>query len=442
MEKLEKERALTQELTQVKSDVDSQTTLLHQQLSEQQAAFSRLQAEHQQLNEEAESLRRARAESQRREEELQIEHQRLNEEAESLRRARAESQRREEELQARIEQDGVEMDQLRELQVDLMTQIGEKTAEMDCAGSRLDEMGAQFAEEASKLRVEKDALAQELAVAQQNIAELVGAKEEGVVVAMPVNQEPPTLPSTTQINMVDKSAYEALQSAYEDIEDRYHESMEGAKDLRSRLHEMKQRLDVSQIKNAELTRRVECCREEYQAKCKEMLQLQKAGGTVAVSGEVVALKQRLQEMEENQEQVTKSWENAIRELASRKEELKLKDAEKAGLEETLRIVQEEYTKFQDTHDRVVNDKTARLDEKEASLEAKREEIGQLRATINSLSKEKGRLEHTVQQLREQLEALKKQAKSTDRSCPVCNTKFPARITQQDFERHVQGHFAV
>lgn len=27
-----------------------------------------------------------------------------------------------------------------------------------------------------------------------------------------------------------------------------------------------------------------------------------------------------------------------------------------------------------------------------------------------------------------------------RRCPVCNTKFPLRMKQQDFENHVEGHF--
>ena len=28
----------------------------------------------------------------------------------------------------------------------------------------------------------------------------------------------------------------------------------------------------------------------------------------------------------------------------------------------------------------------------------------------------------------------------ERTCPVCNTKYPSQMAQGDFEAHVQGHF--
>lgn len=419
MEKLEKERALTHDLTLAKSTEESQVALLHHQLQEREAVLTALQEENQVLKEEVANLNTSKDKS-----ESQIQ-----------------------EMCAKMECKGREQDQLREVQVELMTQIGEKNAETEQSELRMNQIREEFAEEVTKLHSDKEQLAQELAIAQQNIAELLGARRDGVVVEHLANQEPPTLPAT-QINMVDKSAYEALQQAYENIEDLYHKSNEGNKDLRGRLHDMKYKLDASHVKNAELEYRIEKCREEYEVKVKEMHTLERQlQGRGEVTDEVVSLRARLREMEENQEQVTKSWEKAIQELTTRKEEIKMKnmkiaemDEQLNGLEETLGIVQNEFTLFQDKHDQTVNQKTARADELDAALGDKDAQIGELRSTVSSLSKEKGKLEHTVQQLRDQLESLKKQAKSTDRACPVCNTKFPARVTQQDFERHVQGHF--
>ena len=32
------------------------------------------------------------------------------------------------------------------------------------------------------------------------------------------------------------------------------------------------------------------------------------------------------------------------------------------------------------------------------------------------------------------------AKEENRLCPICGTQFPAHISQQVFERHIEGHF--
>lgn len=404
MEKLEKERALTHELTSAKSDGESLVQMLRQQLQEQEATLGSLQVQNESLDEEVAGLTKA--------------NQKLG--------------KREEELRAKLEREVAEQNQLRDVQVDLMTQIGEKNEEIERTAFKMNEISEQFAEEAKKFHAERDQLLLELSIAQQNIAELVGSRKEGVAMDLLAKQEPPTLPAT-QISMVDKSAYEALQQAYENIEEMFHKSTDDSKELRSRLH-------TSHMKNAEFAQRVEKCRVEYENKCKELHELH-------ASREVAVLQAKLQDMEDNQEQVMCSLENATQELSSRKEEIKMKnikiaemDEKIAEMEEMLKLVQEEYTKFQDKHDKVLHDKIAKLDEKESSLIAKHVEITELNSTMSALAKDKAKLEHTVQQLREQLEALKLQARSSDRSCPVCATKFPARISQEDFEKHVQGHF--
>ena len=77
------------------------------------------------------------------------------------------------------------------------------------------------------------------------------------------------------------------------------------------------------------------------------------------------------------------------------------------------------------------------------MSAVREEKARLVGDLQRLQEEKGKLERTVQQLRRQIDATRATGKAKEeglRTCPVCDTKFPARIAQVDFERHVQGHF--
>ena len=436
MEKLEKERALTHELTTAKTNEETQLQLLRQQMVEMEAVITKQQQEGDTLRGKVTDLEGFA--------------QGLEQRNEGLRACNKDLTEQKEELEATVKRVNSDLDELRDVQVDLMSQIGEKNAEIEQNMSTIDELSTRHAEEGEAFREEKEQLVQDLAVAQQNIAELLGARREGVVVSTHANQEPPTLPAT-QVAMVDKSAYEALQQAYDNIEQMFHSNNDDARDMKARFQA---RLESSQIKVAEMTHRIEKCRVEYEAKCKEVIELQRQlqsqpASDVATSAENAALHTKLHEMEENQEQVTKSWEAAIQELASRREEIKQKvveiaemDEKVSSVEEALRLVEEEFREFQDKHDQVVNEKAARMDQLEDAMARKDIEIAEARSAASAYAKDKAKLEHTVQQLREQLETLKRQAKSSDRACPVCGTKFPGRISQQEFEKHVQGHFHV
>lgn len=86
---------------------------------------------------------------------------------------------------------------------------------------------------------------------------------------------------------------------------------------------------------------------------------------------------------------------------------------------------------------------AALDEKVAEVSALQGEKAQLKQEFQLSQEEKGKLEKTVQQLRRQIDSMRAAGRAKEeglRTCPVCNTKFPTRMTQQEFERHVQGHF--
>ncbi len=422
MEKLEKERALAHELTSACSNEEAQVTVLRLQLQETAAALAASQGAKDALQAEVAELRRCNKET-----------------------------------GGKLTKQATEMSQLQEMQVDLMSQIGSKNEEFEQLVVKFEETTQRYEQETQAFHAEKDQLLQEVAIAQENIAELLGAKQGGFAINAPpitANQEPPTLPAT-HINMVDKSAYEALQQAYENIEELYHKCREDNKEWRVRYVDIKGKHDTHALKNAELQQRIQMCKQEYEAKAHELVELKKNlhGGGIGVGGvggsltEVTALQDRLREMEENQCQVTQSWEVATKELASRKEELKQRETSIAELEqktlnivEILESVQTEYREFQNKHDKVLGEKIGKLDQKEAMLNQKQMEIAELHATLNGQAKEKSKLESTVKQLREQLEALKEQARSSERSCPVCNTKFPGRISQQDFEKHVQGHF--
>jgi chromosome segregation ATPase len=407
MEKLEKERALVHDLTVAKSTEESQVRVLCEQMARMEATITSL---------EVEAGKKA----------LKVE---------QLECFVQELEQRNKALCRQLEQGKAQLDQLQGIQVDLMSQIGEKNKEIEGVVARLAEMEALAAEGETKSKEEKDQLLQEVAVAQQNIAELLGAKKGDVEVAGLTGQEPPTLP-ITHMAMVDRSAYEALQQAYENIEQMYHESVKENCDMHLRnVHKICQR------RVAELTHRVGQCHVEYEAKCKELHEAKKQSQFgVGYAEEVAILRSKLTEMEENQEQVTKSLDSALQELASRREELKQKVVALAEAEdwvqtlsEALRISKEEFEQFQDRHDKAINEKRAKLDEHEATVRAQVSEIMEL-------NKERAKQTHTAEQLQEQLQTLKQQAKSTERACPVCNTKFPGRISQQDFEKHVQGHF--
>ena len=86
---------------------------------------------------------------------------------------------------------------------------------------------------------------------------------------------------------------------------------------------------------------------------------------------------------------------------------------------------------------------AALDEKVAEVSALQGERAQFEQEFRLSQEEKGKLEKTVLQLRRQIDFMRAAGRAKEegmRACPICNTKFPTRMAQQEFERHVQGHF--
>lgn len=369
-------------------------------------------------------------------------------------------------LGADLKQSERKLRELQEVEVELMTQIGEKNRELEDLKVQVESMNVQLTSEINAANQEKDEMLEELVIAQQNISELVGATRERVVVDNLVcaetnivggamdHETPPTLPAPRE-DLVDKAVYEALQQAYENVEQYHYKATEDNKGLIAGLQILKSKHDAAVLKNAEYVHRIEQCRQEYKTKVMEVMELQRkvdvggmAGNKMEVHDELTSLRAKLRDMEENQEQVGKSWEEAIKELTSRKEELKQKSIKLAEMENTVVTLQEElhllkteYEDFQDRHDKINHDKIAKIDEQQHFMDKTVLELTELRSMVTGLQKEKAKQENTVKMLRTQLETLKASVKTTEeRTCPICNTRFPKRISQQDFEQHVQGHF--
>jgi len=356
--------------------------------------------------------------------------------------------------------------ELQEVQIDLMSQIGEKNEEIHQMTSQAEEMAQKLESDTTTFEKERDQILQELAIAQENIAELLGAQKESVVVDVPANtsrpgpdesngDKPPTRPAP-QDNVVDKSAYEALQQAYENVLDFHEKKSDENKKLKEHYQRATRRIEELEGKVGQYRQRIEKCRQEYEAKAREVIVLQRSAVSMAASktastevhDELTALRAQVRDMEEGHSQMLKSLDEAIVELTQRKEELKQKsitvaemDEKIVNLEEELAVLRQDFEDFQDKHDKVLHEKTAKMDTQQNYLDEKVLELTEQRALMSNLQKDKARLESVVKTLRAQLEALKNTVKTTEeRSCPVCETKFPRRISQQDFERHVQGHF--
>ena len=85
-------------------------------------------------------------------------------------------------------------------------------------------------------------------------------------------------------------------------------------------------------------------------------------------------------------------------------------------------------------------KTDSLDRQQAVLDEKLKKLVKCQQALFASEKEKTKLEGIVHQLRVQLDSLKAVASSNDHTCPVYSTKFPGRMSQSDFENHMQAHY--
>jgi len=280
MEKLDRERAQNHDLLAARSDTEGQLSVLQQQIQGQQDELGA-------VGQELEDARR----------QLKIREAQV-EDLEQLASARNDDTER---LSEELHQVTQQLEEQRMIVSDLQISAGERQIQLEKAQ-------------------------QDLCAAQENVVELMGARNF------------PTVQQQLPTNVVDRSVHEALQQAYENME-RYYVRVNG------QLKGSQETIHVLVEKNNELVARVEQCRKEFEAKASECVELQrqlKRGGGGEVGDEVGALRQRVRELEEGQEEVQQSCAIAVQELTARQEESKQQQERIMELEQKLAQLQRDY----------------------------------------------------------------------------------------------------
>lgn len=226
---------------------------------------------------------------------------------------------------------------------------------------------------------------QEINVAQANLCEVMGNMKEPRDF-IPEKQTP---------GKVDKSALEALQLVYSDVEVQWLKSEKENKKLKTKV--------------VELEERVKLCHQEYTAVATENAKIKRQQGPV--------------------------------------------DSE--DLKEKVRQLNQELTVFQEKHDKRIAEKNERMQQQQDVLDQKLQEnaglLNQQRAmqtVIDNLNHDNGEAKKEIHKLQEKIEKLQHQHRAKQpkvhhddsRSCPVCFMKFPNRTREIDIQRHINGHF--
>ncbi len=395
IEKLEIQRQETNQLLAVKHDEDAQLALLTSQLASKENEISQQNTTVMTLTAEIRELK----------EKLQIKDSNL----EDLTRLVEARTQEKEQLNIELERITDELLDNKGKVADLIDQNEQKVIELEQLNVNFEDVKSEF-NHAEKKCTE---LQQELDIAQQNISELMGQEQTGEVLVFEqptMLPEPPTAPAAP-LGTVDSSVYAALNEAFDNLQKYY--------------DDVKKDNVALQIKGDEMMARVEECKNRYEVIATENVELKKK-----IKSNIAQIK----ELEEQLDDITQGCGTAVTELVTRKEENKSKDAKISDLENTLAQVQRELTSFQDRYDHEMQRRTEACDIQKAALDNK---IGELQVAQGEIAM----LKHTNTQLMQQLEGLKSTARpDSNRTCPVCSTKFPARMNQQDFENHVQGHF--
>ena len=260
---------------------------------------------------------------------------------------------------------------------------------------------------------------QEVNVVQQNLCEVLGNIKEPKDI---LEQQPH--------ENIDKSALEALQLAYSDVEKRWNFERKAASRMKNRVAEMEER--------------IKRCQQEYEV----------------IANETVELKKQLKKQgvypiapEENKEQVI-------------------------VLKKQLESLELELQHFQLKHDERISEKNVAIEQLKEALDdmttqanGLRQQETAMKTNLESLNFQNNQLNVTIRDLQRELE--KRSHKPRDqlvtptiypnysrsrpvqlppphvprpprheqnRECPVCQTIFPSRMSQDEIVRHVNNHF--
>ena len=263
-------------------------------------------------------------------------------------------------------------------------------------------------------------LEQELAFSQANIAELIGAQQS----ERP--QHRPPLPA----NMVDKGAYIALQQAYETFEKYYKDEKVVKEKLLIQRKTLQEENTSLQSQCEALVQRVKVCKGEYEAKAQECKKLQRQLKKEGIPTAVEPVKAGA--MQTEQEEMIQNCQRAAEQLSIQRKESDKKDTKIVELETQLAQANKSYEDLQDRFDKKIAEKNEIIEQQKLVFE---EKAAKLAEVIESRDEEMAR----ATELSEKIRRLQQREESS-RSCPMCNMKFPLRMTEQDFERHVQSHF--
>ena len=382
-------------------------------------------------------------------------------------------------------------------------------------------------EEGESLKGQNEMLKQELAIAHQNLAELVGARE----MLQQVHSPPPPE------GMVDRSAYDALLQGYETMEGYYQKSRQEAESFRAQLLEAQANAHSLKGRYDELVERLDLARKEYETKAGECIELRRQlksnSKAPADETDTLILRNRVQELETQEQELVLNCQTAVQEITARNEErkqlqlriesleselelvsrekeeqklaesqarrqiahdeqvamaqvlqadmegaqaellrcreestrlLKEKDREiqekkasqevqQNALDEQIALVQSlqseverlklAHEQFQDKSDRRIAEKNEELQPLRIALEEKTGELEALKLDLDRAKRDRARLEHNCKQLKSHLDGLRAGTgggEGSARTCPICDTKFPGRMDQEEFEQHVQSHF--
>ena len=260
----------------------------------------------------------------------------------------------------------------------LASEFATQQQELHTGQEHLKVLEEQLTQKGVELEREK----QDHFVTQENFVELVGGSV------------------ACDTNVVERSAYEALQAAYEELDRHYQEAQKvcergerGEAAARNHIQTLESQCD-------ELKARVSQCKKEYEAKAKECLELRRSyAHRGACEPEVAAgyearikgLEQQVVKLEESHCALSKELDD--REALCREQELKVR-----GLEDQLALSARE------------------LKEEQAKvLEARR---GAARGSLEETS----------------LSSI-----TLSRVCPICSIEFSLGAPVREFEAHVNSH---
>lgn len=317
-----------------------------------------------------------------------------------------------EQVTEKLENVEAENAQLHALCAELRSSLGEKESEvLQQQGSFRVDITAAL----SKKDEEIERLQQELACAEVNMVELMGAQKSG---RNPELYHMPPCPP----NMVDKGAYVALQQAHEELEKYYSEEKKLKERALAQLKNFCEENNELKVHHTEMVERVKQCQTEYTAKAKECSELQrqlKKSGMPKPSG-----------MEVEHEEMVRNCETAVAELSLRRKETDDMKNKITTLEDQVAKQAHEFTKLEDRYDKKVAEKNEEIqrlklvfDEKAMELAAIHEEKAQLETKVGKLTS-----------------SIKHQHTESSRTCPVCQMKIPMRMTEEEFTKHVNTHF--